>query len=79
MSLIKDFRSYLLEDDLKIHLYKNKVNIINYINIDHFDSNMILIRYSDGYINIKGDKLIVTKLLNSELLIEGVIRSVELK
>ena len=65
MSIVKDFRSYLLEDNLKINVYEKRVNIINYISINHFDD--------------KGTNLVVTKLLSDELLIEGKIRSVELK
>ena len=79
MSLVKDFRSYLLEEELKINLFYNRVNIINYLGIDHFDNNIVIIRHNNGYINIKGEKLVVTKLLNNELLIEGNIKSVDLK
>lgn len=79
MSLVNNFRSYLLEEELKICLYKKRVNIINYINIDHFDNNNIIVRHKDGFINIKGSDLVVTKLLSDELLIEGKVKSVELK
>lgn len=79
MSLIKDFRSYLLEDNLKINVYEKCVNIINYININHFDDNLVIIKYNNGFIDIKGNNLVVTKLLNNEILIEGIIKSVELK
>lgn len=79
MSLIKDFRSYLLEEELKINLFYNRVNIINYIGIDHFDNNSVIVSHNKGFINIKGEKLVVTKLISNELLIEGIIKSVELK
>lgn len=79
MSIIKDFRSYLLEEELKINIYYNRVNIINYITIDHFDNSSIIVRHNKGHINIKGQNLVVTKLINNELLIEGNIKSVDLK
>lgn len=79
MSLIKDFRSYLLEEELKINVFYNRVNIINYIGIDHFDSSSVIIRHNKGFIHVKGEKLVVTKLVSNELLIEGNIKSVELK
>lgn len=79
MSLIKDFRSYLLEEELKINIYMNHVNIINYVHIDHFDNNSIIVRHNKGFIHVKGENLVVTKLINTELLIEGKIKSVELK
>lgn len=79
MSLMNDFRSFLLEDDLKINIFQNRVNIINYISIDHFDSNSVIVRHNKGFIHIKGEKLVVTKLLSAELLVQGVIKSVELQ
>lgn len=79
MSLLENFRSYLLEDNLKINVYEKRVNIINYISINHFDDNLVIVKYNNGFIDIKGDGLVVTKLLNNELLIEGSIKSVELK
>ena len=79
MSIVKDFRSYLLEDNLKINVYEKRVNIINYISINHFDDNLVIIKYNNGFIDVNGTNLVVTKLLSDELLIEGKIRSVELK
>lgn len=69
-------RTYILEDEFKLNYINNKINIINYIEIDHFDSNKIIIRYELGNIIINGKNLIITKLLNDELLIEGTIKSI---
>ena len=79
MKLINNIRSFLLEDDFEIRIYKNKVNVINYDSIGHFDSNKIMIYYSAGLIIIKGDNLVVSKLLNDEVLITGIIQNIELR
>lgn len=73
------FRAYLKEDEFKITILKNKVNVVSYESIGHFDSNKVMIRYNDGTLIINGDNLVVSKLLNDEVLVTGVIKSVELR
>ena len=79
MKLINNFRSFLLEDNFEIHIYRNKINIVNYTSIGHFDSNKIIVYYDSGFITIKGNDLVVAKLLADEVLITGVITGIELR
>ena len=79
MKLFNDLRSYLLEEELKINVFKNKVNISNYTNIDHFDDNSVIVRHKDGKVLIKGNSLVVSKLVDNEVLIEGKINQIELR
>ena len=76
---IHKFRSYLLEDNFSMNVLKNKVEIMNYIEIFHFDNNKIKIKYDDGEITIKGDNLIISKLMNDSILISGDIFNIELR
>ena len=79
MKIINNFRSFLLEDNFEIHIYKNKINILNYTSMGHFDSNKIIVYSDSGYITIKGKDLVVTKLLKDEVLITGLIDGIELR
>lgn len=79
MKLINDLKNYIVDKELKINILKNKVNIVNYKNIDHFDLEKIIINHDEGIIIIKGDNLVVSKLLDDEILIEGVISNIELR
>jgi len=79
MKVINNIRSFLLEDDFEIRIFKNKVNIVNYNSIGHFDSNKIIIYYDAGSIAIKGENLAVSKLLKDEVLITGIILNIELR
>jgi len=79
MKIINNIRSFLLEDDFEIRVYKNKINIVNYNSIGHFDSNKIIIYYDEGFIVIKGEDLVVSKLLHDEVLITGIILNIELR
>lgn len=79
MNYKEKFRTYLKEDEFKITIFKNKVNVVSYESIGHFDSNKVMIRYNEGTIVINGDNLVVSKLLNDEVLVIGIIKSVELR
>ena len=77
--MLKDLRNYILENKFKINIYDNNIDIINYIEIEHFDDKIIIVKYEKGIVTVKGDNLIITKLLEDELLINGKIRNIEFK
>lgn len=74
-----NLRNYILESDFKIIYLTNKLNIVNYNDISHFDSNKIIVNYNDGSVLIGGKSLVVSKLLKDELLIEGSINKIEFR
>lgn len=75
--MFKKLENYILENEFQINILSGKIDVINYIDIDHFDSNKILIKYKNGTIIIKGEDLIISKLLTDEILIIGEIKSLE--
>ena len=77
--MLKDLRTYILENEFKINILIGKIDIVNYIEIDHFDDTKIMVRYEKGLVVIKGENLTISKLLNDELLILGKIQSLEFK
>lgn len=79
MNILDGIRSYVLENDLKITIIANKINIVNYKDIGHFDSNKIIVKVNNGEIIIKGSDLVVSKLLNSEVLITGNFNNIEFR
>lgn len=79
MALIHKIRDYLIDDKLQINVFKDKVNIINYKEIGHFDMNKVIVRYEGGSIFISGTSLVVSKLLNDEVLITGNIKNIEFR
>ncbi|MDD3453166.1 MAG: YabP/YqfC family sporulation protein [Bacilli bacterium] len=79
MKYLDKFREYILEQEFKIIILNNKINIVNYDKIDHFDFNKIIVRYMKERIIINGDNLVISKLLNDELLITGNIKTIELR
>ena len=79
MSLVNKVRNYILEEEFKINILKNRINIANYDSIGHFDSNKVIIYYEDGMITVTGNDLVVSKLMEDEVLISGTIKNIELR
>ncbi len=75
--MLNNLRSYILETDFKITILKSKIDIVNYIEIDHFDDTKIIVRFEDGHLIIKGENLTISKLLNDELLIIGKAKTID--
>jgi len=72
-------KNYIMEDEFEIKIVKNKINIINYISIGHFDSNKVIVNGPINMVVINGDNLVVSKLLKDEILITGNIKTLELR
>lgn len=79
MKLFDDFRSFVLEDQFSLHVYQNKVSIVNYETIGHFDSNSVRVNIQNGEIIVKGKNLVVSKLMQAEILILGTIQAIEFR
>ena len=77
--MLKKIKNFILENEFKLTYLNDKVDIINYIEIDHFDDNMIIVRYDKGTVTIKGYKMIISKLMDDELLINGKIEKIDIR
>lgn len=74
-----DLRNYISDVEFRVNLYKDKVHIVNYTKIVTIEKSRISIGYSSGMLIIKGKDLALKKLLGDEILIKGIINSVELE
>lgn len=77
MNLQKTVKAYILEDEFKMILLENRINIVNYTSIGHFDDEKIMIWKDSQCILIKGSHLTISKLLHDEILITGMIKAIE--
>ena len=77
--MLKDLKNHIFDSNFKVTILKNKISILNYLEIDHFDDVKIIIRYKEGVIVVNGKELIISKLLDDEILINGKIKTVEFK
>jgi len=79
MGLVHRFRSYLLEEDFEMKIYKGAVNITNFTEIGHFDSYKVVIKCDALTVYIEGQDLVVSKLLQDEILVTGKIQKIEFR
>ena len=69
--------SYIKDNDFRINIYHNKINIVNYEEIISLQGTRVSIKYRDGNVVINGKNLLVKKLLDKELLLTGNIKLIE--
>lgn len=77
MSLFKNWERYFVDRDYKITLSKKWVHILNYLEIVDFSDTRIVIRYEGGNSVILGNHLTISRMQDEEILIEGMITSIE--
>lgn len=79
MKLLNKLDRYLVDKDYKITYFNDTININNYIEVIDFNSSNIKIKYNEGITQIIGKNLVVSKMLDNELLITGDIYEIKLK
>lgn len=79
MKLINSFRNYILDEEFKINIIKNKVNVVNYTDIVNFTNKEVTIKYDGGLLLIIGNNLSISRLLIDEVLVTGNIEKIELR
>ena len=77
MKFFKNFDRYLMDLDYKITIYKDKVHVMNYLEVVDFSDTRVVIRYEEGESIFTGKNLVVSRMQDNELLIEGKIISIE--
>lgn len=77
--MLKKVREFIMEEELTINIYHNKINVINYTSIGHFDNNKVIINHENGKIIIHGQKLVVSKLVTDEVLVVGKLENIEFR
>lgn len=79
MNVIEGIRSYIEDNETKITILNNKINIVNYNDIGHFDSNKIIIKLNKKKVIINGKDLVVSKLMSDEILVTGNFNNIEFR
>ncbi len=72
-------RNYILDEEFQIQYLRGKINIKNYIKINYMENERVSLSYSKGTVIVYGTNLRIKKLLDSEILIDGKIDSIELR
>lgn len=76
MKLIKTLDNYINDKKYKMIYTANKIDIINYTEILDFTSKLISIKYKEKIFYIEGEELVISKMMENEVLITGKINKV---
>lgn len=76
--MIEKIVHYVKDNKLKIKYFDNNLNIDNYDKILEVKDDLITFTKDNKIILIRGEKLRLSKLLDDEVLIEGIIKKIEL-
>ena len=79
MKILDKINNFINEIDYKVIITDSYINIINYKEILDFNSTRISIRHSKGITVIEGTDLVVSKMVEDEILITGKFNSINLK
>jgi len=77
MKIFKKINNFINDNEFKITYILNQINISFFIEITEFSSTKIKIKNKNGYLNIIGKNLVISKMEESEILINGNIKSLE--
>ena len=78
MRLINKLDRYLEDKKYQIIIKENQVDIINFQEIIDFSTNKITLRCENKIINVEGKNLIISKMLDDEVLITGIIYNIRI-
>ena len=79
MKIFDRLNNYIIENNFKITIGINYVNVVNYTLVLDFNSNLVSIKYNNGIVDISGTNLVVNKMLKDEILVTGNIENIKLR
>lgn len=78
MKIFDRLDDYLYDKEYKIIIKQNEVNIINYDEIIDFTLSKVSVKYKNKIIIIEGRNLIISKMIEDEVLIIGDITNIRI-
>lgn len=71
MRIVNRLNNYLFDNEYKIVIKNNYVDIINYDEIIDFSINKVSLKYKNRIITVEGSRLVISKMMDNEVLING--------
>lgn len=79
MKLIRTLDNYIIDKKFSIIYKNNRLNIVNYTKMLDFSDTIIKISHDSKLYIIEGNNLVISKMLEEEILITGNIDSISFK
>ena len=75
--MLRRVYEYIRDEEFRFTVYNDRIHIINFLKITSLNSDYILVQNNDRKISIRGNNMVLNKLLDKEVLIVGKINSIE--
>ena len=79
MRLFNKLNNYINDSEYRVIIGNNYVNIVNYIKIIDFTSSVIRVENKYGKTIVNGSNLVISKMLDDEILIVGNINNISIE
>ena len=76
MNIRNTLLNFLYDKEYFISLYDKYIHVYNYQEIVDINESKVILKFSNFFLVIDGNNLIIRKLLENEVLIEGIIWNV---
>ena len=77
--MFNKIKEYIYDNEFRVTIFKDRIYIVNYLQILGLEEERISLLIPDGRLIIKGLNLHLNKLLDNELLISGKVLLVEVE
>ncbi len=77
--MFNQIKNYIEDNEFHLDIFADKIHVSNYIAIVSLGTEKIVLAVPNKKITLYGQKFSLSKLLNQEILIEGLLTSLEIK
>lgn len=75
LNLINNIKNFLYDKDYFISVFDSNIHLYGYEKITKFNESELEFKFKDFYLNIKGEKFLIRKMLSNEILISGIVKN----
>ena len=75
--MLRKVYEFVRDEEFRFTVYNDRIHIVNYKKFGSLNSDYILIECNDRKISVKGNNLVLNRLLENEALILGNVSSIE--
>lgn len=75
--MLNKVKEYINDNEFKMIIFYNRINVVNYIKIITLEDTYISFLIPNAKLIIKGNNLLLNKLLDNEVLISGTVKTIE--
>ena len=76
--MMNNIKSFLYDKDYFINIFDNYIHVFNYLDLNNFSDEQISLKMENFNLLIKGKNLSIVKMAQKEILIEGILKGIDI-